>query len=344
MPTRDRLYDLRISGFPLALGLCDTDLPRIAAAANEAQQRLLTDPLAPDEGFWGGYAQYVFTATPPYEYLVTPREVARIISMTSCKMPMKIRNQFFEFLDFGIGNQPSGCGNSQRCGQQFQTYERDTVPTINTFVAGNIVRAYALDSRDVGKRSLIQGTDANDKTIYGTSVLTGKPILGETIALDLPFVDTMNIFNSVLSIQKEPTVGDVVYFQVDPVTALETPLHTMQATEQTGQYRRYFLNGLKNTCCGAGTQQVLALCKLDFVPVQSDQDYLLIQNIPALIEEGMAVRYSRMDTPGSQQMAQSKHANALRLLFGQLDHFGGKWQTSITVPIFGSDRLKFQHQ
>ena len=76
MPTRSRLYDLRVSGFPLALGMCDTDIPRIAAAANEAQQRLLTDPLAPDEGFWGGYAQFAFTATAPYEYLVTPREVA----------------------------------------------------------------------------------------------------------------------------------------------------------------------------------------------------------------------------------------------------------------------------
>jgi hypothetical protein len=326
------------------MGMCDTDIPRIAAAANEAQQRLLTDPLAPDEGWYGGYAQYAFTVASPFDYITAPREVARIISMTACKKPMKIRNQFFEFLDFGIGNQPSGCGNSQRCGQQFQTYERDNVPTINTFVAGNTIRAYPLDSRDVGKRSLIQGTDSNDKTIYGTSVLTGKPILGETISLDIPFVDTSNDFNSVLSIQKEPTVGDVVYYQVDQVTGAETPLHTMQATEQTGQYRRYFLNGLKNTCCQSPTQQVLALCKLDFVPVQSDQDYLLIQSIPALIEEGMAVRYSRMDTPGSQQMAQSKHANALRLLFGQLDHFLGKFQTAITVPIFGSDRLRFQAQ
>ena len=59
---------------------------------------------------------------------------------------------------------------------------RDDVPTINDFVAGNIVRAYALDSRDVGKRCLCK-VDTNEKTIYGTSVLTGKPILGETISL-----------------------------------------------------------------------------------------------------------------------------------------------------------------
>ena len=252
---------------------------------------------------------------------------------------MKLRNQFFEFLDFGIGNQPAGC-NSNRCGQQFQAYERDTVPTINTFVAGNIIRAYALDSRDVGKRSLIQGTDSNDKTIYGTSVLTGKPILGETISLALPFVDTVNIFNSVLSIQKEPTVGDVVYYQVDPL-GVETPLHTMQATEQTGQYRRYFLNGLKNTCCQAATQQVLALCKLDFIPVESDQDYLLIQSIPALLRKGWRCAIAGWTLPAVSRWLK-RNTPMPSVAIRAIDHFLGKFQTAITVPIFGSDRLRPQ--
>ena len=176
-------------------------MPRIAAAANEASNACLPTRLRQMKDSGVAMLNIAFTATAPYAYLVTPREVARIISLTACKQPMKLRNQFFEFLDFGIGNQPAGC-NSNRCGQQFQAYERDTVPTINTFVAGNIVRAYALDSRDVGKRSLIQGTDSNDKTIYGTSVLTGKPILGETISLDLPFVDTVNTSTACFQFRK----------------------------------------------------------------------------------------------------------------------------------------------
>lgn len=328
---------------PDAVGICATDVTRVISLVNEAQERLLNDPMAPEEGWWGGYAQYAFNVTAPYAYITTPREVARVISFTSCKAPMRLRNQFFEFLEFGIGNQPSGC-NSNQCGQQYQAYERQSVPTINTFVAGNSVRVYPIDARDLGKRTLIQGTDTNDKIIYGTSVLTGKPILGETVTIDVPFADTVNTFNTVTAIQKEPTVGDVVYYQVDPNTGAETLLHTMQATEQTGQYRRYFLNGLANTCCATTSQQVLALCKLDFIPAQADQDYLLIQSVPALIEECMAVRYSRMDTPGAAQMAQAKHAKALQLLFGQLDHFLGKTSASVTVPLFGSDRLRAQAQ
>jgi hypothetical protein len=298
--------------------------------------------MAPDEGWWGGWAQYAFTVSPPFDYIVAPFEVARIILMDVCKKPMKIRNQFYEFLDFGRGYQPKGCtGNT--CGQQKQAYERESVPTLSEFVAGNIVRAYPLDSRDVGKRSTIQGTDSNGKTIYSIAILTQKPYLGETITFEMPFVDTTNTFNTVTAIQKDPTLGDVDYYQVDAL-GTETPLSSMQANQQTGEYRRYFLNGLRNRCCNSAPQQALALCKLDFVPAQSDQDYLLIQSIPALIEECMAVRYSRMDTPGSQQMAQAKHARALQLLFGQLDHFLGKFSTAITVPIFGSDRLQVQHQ
>ncbi len=343
MPARLRLFDIRSSGFFESIGICSTDLYRVAAVVNEAQQRLLHDPMAPDEGFWGGWAQYAFTVTPPFDYIVCPREVARIILMDTCKRPMKIRNQFFEFLEFGRGYNPKGC-NGDNCGQQRQTYERESVPTINTFVAGNFVRAYTIDANDVGKRSVISGTDINDKVIYSTAVLTQKPYNGETITFDLPFVDTVNQFNTVTSIQKEPTLNDIVYYQVDYDTGVETPLHTMQATEQTGEYRKYFLNGLRNRCCNASTQQVLALCKLDFIPAQSDQDYLLIQSESALKEECMAVRYSRMDTPGSQQMSQAKHARALQLLFGQLDHFLGKYSTAITVPLFGSDRLQYQHQ
>jgi len=337
---RFRLYDFRISGGPAACGVCDTDLARVAALCNEAQQRLLTDPLAPDEGWFGGYAQYAFTVIYPYDYVTTPREVARIIALDVCKKPMRLRNQFYEFLDFGRGYQPKGC-NAGSCGQQSQAYERGNVPTINDFVAGNKVRAYPLNSVDVGKRVLVSGSDQNDKTIYGTSILTGKPVLGETIALEVPFVDSANVFNTVTAMQKDPTQGDVVFYQVD-ANGVETPLTTMQAIEMTAEYRRYFLNGLRTNCCGQATQQVLAMCKLDFIPAVNDQDYLLIQSIPALIEECMAVRYSRMDTPGSQQMAQTKHGNAMRLLFGQLDHYLGKTQTAVSVPIFGSDRLKVQ--
>lgn len=339
---RIRLYDFRISGAPESCGICFTDIARVANLLNEAQQRLLTDPNAPDEGWWAGYARYAFTVNPPFSYIVTPREVARIILMDVCKQPLAIKNEFFEFLEFGRGFQPVGCeANRQQCGQIPQAYERETVTTINDFVAGNSIRIYPLNSVDVGKRVLIQGTDTNNKTIYGTSLLTGNPILGESMVIEVPFTDTTNTFNTVTHIQKEQTNGDVVFHMVDQF-GNETPLTSMEATEQTALYRKYFLNGLQNRCCGQSPQQVLAMCKLDYIPAQSDQDYLLIQSLPALVEECMAVRYSRMDTPGSQQMAAAKHARALQLLFGQLDHFLGKQSAAITVPLFGNDRLRLQ--
>jgi hypothetical protein len=135
------------------------------------------------------------------------------------------------------------------------------------------------------------------------------------------------------------TWGDVQLFQVDPNTQVETPLGTMRPAETTGQYRQYYVNGLGSNCCGATPIQVSVQCKLDFTPVYSDSDYLLIQSIPALADECMSIRYGRMDTAGAAQLSAAKHANALRLLLGQIDHMEGREQIAIRRSLFGSERL-----
>jgi hypothetical protein len=88
--------------------------------------------------------------------------------------------------------------------------------------------------------------------------------------------------------------------------------------------------------------QVQAQVKLDFVPVLNDSDYLLIQSIPALIEECMAIRWSRIDAPQATAKEKTRHAKALSILCGQLDHYYGKTKTAIGMRLFGSDRLRPQ--
>lgn len=349
MPSRLRLVDLRQSGLPEAIGDCASNLSDIAAFVNEAQQRLLHDPTAPDEGWWGGWGKYVFTVQGVNQMITTPRDVARIIVMDVCKRPMRIRNQFFEFLEFGVGYQPWGCGTTgSRCCQQYQAYERETTPTLATLVPGSTIRIYPKDSRDVGQIVQIGGRDSNGQVIYGTATLTQAPILGEKISLDVPFADSANYFSEISGIQKPVTFGEIQLFSVDPNTGGETYLSQMEPTETSAEYRRYFLNGLNNNCCprdpndptgATRIQQVIAMGKLDFWPVYSDTDYLLIQSLPAMIEECMAIRYSRQDTPGAAALAREKHSNALRFLFGQLDHMLGKTRTAINLSLWGRDRL-----
>jgi len=344
---RPRLVDFRAAGGPSAIGNCVGDINRIMAAVNEAQERLINDPLAPDEGWWGSWARMAFTLSRSSPTIVTPQEVSRIILMDVCKHPVRINNEFYEFLEFGRGFQPSQCTQSTNPCQNLMAYERETVVTFEPLASTATIRAYITNPNDAGRTALIQGDDANGAPVLFVDAATGNAGSGETLIFESPFVDAVNQFSTISGIQKQNTFGEVEYFQVDPTTGTESPLLVMAPGEQTALYRKYFINGLPNNCCNSACTtssalQVLAMCKLDFIPVKSDSDYLRIMSIPALIDECMAIRYGRMDSPGAQALSANKHASALRLLFGQLDNYLGKERPAIQRHIFGSNRLLLQ--
>lgn len=353
---RPTFAQLRSSSFPRALGLCATDFSDVRDGANECMERLIIDPMAPDEGWIGGWAKFAFNVQPQnppggFAYLTTPRNVARLIGIDICSIPIKPRNGFFEFLEFGRGLQPrsSSCGNGLFSGQNCacktasESFDRDNVPTLAD-LAGTpqFIRFFPSNSGDVRKRVLVQGKDKNAQVVYGVDPLTGQAMEGEFVALDQPFAQTVHQYSIVTGLSKEATLGPVQIFQVDGSTGAVLPLSSMEPSETTASYRRYLLTGLPRNCCNtpAGTVTVTAQAKLDFLPVVNDTDYLSIPNIPALIEEGHSLRYSRMDSQVSSALEQRHHAKALTLLNGQLDHIEGKINVAITVPLFGSDRAR----
>lgn len=347
---RPRFIDFRSSLGPSAVGLCATDSQSLMALVNEAQERLINDPLAPDEGFWGGWARYAFTVSRDEPNIVLPQEVSRIILMDVCKRPIPIRNQFYEFMQFGPGYQPNGCGPclstpTNPANRPLVAYERETVTTFNPLLTGGqYIRAYATDPADVGRSALIQGKDSNGQTVRYLDALSNAAGLGEKIVFSSPFTDSTNIFTEITGIQKQKTYGEVQFFQVDSASGTEMPLLVMAPGETTASYRKYYVNGLPLNCCttSQGIIQVLAMCKLDFVPVACDSDYLNIMSIPALIDMCMSVRYSRMDLPTAQQLSEAKRMSAIKLLNGQLDNYLGKERTAVQRHIFGSDRMRLQ--
>lgn len=347
---RPTLAMLRSSGLPGILGICANDISALAQLVNEAQMRLMMDPMAPDEGWWGGWARMAFTVSfsGNYAYVTAPPNVARLIVAGVNETPVRIRNGFYEFLSFTSGLQPKtnpcyGTPNGESS-KATQIFERDSVVTLaDQTITPATLRFYPSDSADLGKRILVQGADSNGMTIYGVDLQTKQPILGEYIYLDSPFTDTTNQFSRITGFIKDVTLGPVTIFQVDG-SGNQYPLSAMEPGEVTAQYRRYLLNNILSlsNCRTPGQVQITAQAKLDFVPVQSDPDYLTITSIPALIEECQAIRYSRMDAPKAAELEQKHHLKALSLLFGQLDHYLGKTNVSVGIPIFGSDRPRLQ--
>jgi hypothetical protein len=320
----------------------------VADYANDAMERLLMDPMAPSEGWWGGSVTMNLTASIVNRsaYVVTPREIARLIVMGICQHPVQIRNGFFEYLEFGRGLQPKACQNTT-CASPFNAYERDNVFTFAPLLSTpQTVRIYPTDNRDIGLRVLLQGTDANKNVILTTDPGTGLAAPGEYIGINFPFVDSVYQYSSINGLQKDQTYGPLQFFQVDPTTGVEMPLSSMEPNEGVASYRRYLVNGIpsQTLCCisPAKPLQITAQGRLDFLPVANETDYLTIPNVPALIEEAMSIRYSRMDSANSAQQSTTHHVRALNLLNGQIDLHEGKTSVAISVPIFGSARLRPQ--
>lgn len=328
-----------------AMGICQSD-PQVANYCNDAIERLLMDPLTPETGWYGTSVVVVLTGVVSNGsvYVTTPREIARLTDIAVCQHPIPVRNGWYEYLRFGTGLEPKTC-QAAGCGSQFSAYERPNVYTFSDLVGTKTIRIYPSDARDSGKRVLVQGKDANGQVVLTTNPGSALTAPGEYVVIQFPFVDTANTYTRIDGLQKDESYGQIQFTQVDPVTLVESPLSTMEPTEGTALYRRYLINGIPSTnlcCTGSPTVQISAQARLDFIPVANETDYLLIPNVPALVEECRSIRFSRIDTPAAAQQTIISHQRAIALLNGMLDTYVGKTNVAVRVPIFGSRPLQRQ--
>lgn len=341
---RITLAQVKASRLPTSIGLCSADGPGICSILNEATLRLVQ--ASGETGWYGTWAKVVFNVDRDDPYLTLPRTIARVIDMSVCDSPIRTQNPFFEFLQFGAGLQaPAASCSRNSCACEMQMYDRGTVPLFRDLTPGNKLRFYIMNAADTGKRIFITGV----KDVNGTDIFTvdrGVTINGLAITLDnqFPFVETPIAINSLEGIQKEETVGQVKIYEVSTTTDTQIMLSVMDPTEQNAYYRRYFVQGLPERCCGCDhtedtTVQLTAMAKLEFIPVKVDTDYLLIGNIPALKNECQAIRYEEMDSPASAQMAILRHRDAIRLLNKELTHYMGARNPALAFSPFGCETL-----
>lgn len=345
MPSRLRLFDLRNSDLPELIGSCSSDLPRIRNAVNRAQERLIFASESGDEGWNGSWGEMQFAVSRDNPYLTLPREVARLEKLTLCNRPIDVHAMPFEYLKFGNGRMAQ-CNYWRNC-QMPQAYARNNAITFTDLTnAPQRIAVYFSDPADNGRRVLIQGTDNNGNTIYSQDGLF--QVSGEYVVLAPPFVMTTAQVGSITGIQKDVTSGPIQIFQVDPATAAQTLLLTMQAGEEVASYRRYFFNPLQFACCPTAGQttpsplNVTALVKFEPIPVVADADYLLLTCREAIIAEAQAIRYEGIDTPTAKSMMVFHHKAAIRYLNAELSHVNGLNLPDAQVKVFGSARLERQ--
>lgn len=335
------IHDIQASSIPGAVGLCASDLPSILKGANEVIQRLLVAPELGDAGWHGTYAKAVFTINPSNPYVTTPRDVARLQDIDICNQPIKVENQFWEFLLFGEGLKKPSCTLGSQCGEM-RALDRGTVSTWVDIPAGNTVRVYLTNAADKNKRVFFKAIDSNNNPVY--TINNGVQVNGFFVSLDAPFASSLYAMSAggILGIQKDTTLGPVSIYGVDTAGA-QTLLVTLAPNENNPSFRRYFLSNLPSQCfqCGSptGTVQMTAMAQLEYVPATCDTDYLLIGNLPAIKSEWMAMRLESVDNPKTKAEARAHHKDAIRYLQGELIRYEGKSRPALGFHPFGRNPI-----
>jgi hypothetical protein len=345
MPNRLRLVDFKNSRGPQTIGICGTNTEQVASVVNTAQRRLILAPEAGDEGWWGTWAEIAFSVDPSNPYVTLPRELARFVKVDVLKRPIRIENQFYEYLQFGCGKRPGWNNDVMWTYMGSRVYERNNVATFRDITsAPQNIFIYPSNAFDVGKTVLVQGTDSLGNIITSLDPTSGVTIQGVRVALATPFVSVPLTMSSITGIQKDITLGNITIAQSDPITSVLITLGTMEPGEQVASYRRYYFDRPTYSMVnGVPVSQVTAIAKLELVPAVSDSDYLLIQNLEALIEECQAIRYSMIDTVEGKTMAAQHHKHAIRYLQGELVHYLGKERPALSFKPFGADDLYKQN-
>lgn len=350
---------------PKAIGSCASDLPTIAAYVNRAQERLIN--CGGETGWIGGWQHVAFPISPCYPYFSLPPEWSRVINMDLCKFPLRIQNEFYEYLEGGIGLQggnhqqawqalgqtpPYGYWN-RRSNDAVQGFERGmNFPLYRDICPVNqYVKIYTTNPLDVGKRVLVgPAWDQNNNPIY---TLDGNnQVNGFYLTLGSTSVTSPMIVSRIDGIQKDATFGEVLFKQLDAVSGVEVTLSKFKPWETIPAYRRYYISAVRwyypqSPCVTSpnGTSPVPcdltvnALVKLAFTPALLATDFLVIGCIPALIEECKAIRFMDMDAANAPQMAEQYHRRAIKMLQDEMRSALGELQPAVQFSPFGTAHI-----
>jgi hypothetical protein len=325
---RATLKTAKDSTIPEKLGVCANDTARIAAAVNDAQQRLIF--AGREAGWWQGWVKVRFSVTPTAPYITLSQEFARIINMAVGEYPIYIHNEFYEVLPGGVGPMPSS-NCSDWCGT-VAGYERGIWTTsVDLTATNNGLRVYITDVRDVGSRILVIGLDQNGNEIYSQDGL--HTVTGAYITFASPFADLGFIVSKIKAIVKPVTFGDILLYQVDQTTGVEVLLSRYKASETQPAYRRYYISPLPACCTSGSSFTVTAIAKVEYIPAIRDTDPLIIGNIPALTEMVQALRYYSQDVIASHQLGAAHEKRAIKLMRQELEHYMGLENPAVAVDI-----------
>ncbi len=301
---------------------------------NDAVQELA------NEGDWPGVVDRWYFAFNRTTALVTlPSHLERLIDVTVDDVPLEIRSPWYEFVQYGPGIQ-----------REANTVRSERRSWVNVVMdRGDVCTQFPLPSTEAlpgpwtlcitpavqeqaGAQVNLQGLDASGNILRtflsdGTSA-GGDWYDGENLTLfdgtSSGQVCTTQPFGSLLAVVKPITNGPLTLTADDGANPPIT-LATYQYNEVNPSYRQYFIPHLwRQTTTDHDPRVILARCRRRFVPIQDENETLMIGNVLALQEMMIAQWYRTV--PDLSEYAAHK-ATAVDLMRKEAMAYMGKART-----------------
>lgn len=310
---------VKASGISERVNMCATD-SRFRDAVNRVVRWLL-----PYGNWWGTYRLARFCQTD--DCLVMPGCVASLEAAFSCAIGLQIDS---EWVPTHPGWNPSNCPDYRMRLQQF-----GTVPSKFSLCTPSTLRSFVGDSEDYGKTITFLGHDANG--IWVRTRYNGAIQDGETVELEAPYADTTTVFSSVSAVRKDVTVDRVEVFSIAQGAAALTDFSRYEYWETTPSYQRYKVLACRRDdaeCQSCERRELDCMVKMEFIPVQNDNDFLIISNLAA-IEMGLEALKAKDD--GDLALADA-------MLFGSQNNarFGAIPMLQQELRTYTADRTSFR--
>jgi hypothetical protein len=263
-------------------GVCGSS-DQFRSYLNKAVRMLMTRG-----NFWGTVQLMKFCVY--NECLVWPRQVGTILAVNTCGHPVNVWNNWFQFAHIGGMRDWQGAGFSIdgfNCRGDLNMENQGTTPVYFQVPCGQsfYVRWYPAVRADIGKTMTIFGIDSNGQVVR-TKNASGIWQEGVTITGALPFVSTPMQFREVTRVVRDKTSGPGRLFYYDANNNVLRDCATYDPTDTAPDFRFTKIPGLmanRGCCsCANGAKQVSALVKLQFIPVENDNDLVLIDNLDAI--------------------------------------------------------------
>ncbi len=338
------LLDIQTAQFQQASGFCTTR-PEFLELVNDVVDELMR------RGDWPGTLLPIRVCV-RNGCITWPRYVGEVRALNSCNASIPVRGQWYEFMEhghnYGGGAQTfyngwgwrGGCINSQALFQY-------RAPTYNDIYGPNCyVRVYPMAQEDVGATVQIFGLDQYNQPLMTRT----NGVWSEGITLTIPanggYASSEIPVSRIDRIVKSITQNKLNMFAYDATNDVLFDLAAYEPSETNPNYLRYRLEGgdgpfVSGNCTTATncSRSIVALVKLQPIPIKVPSDLVLINNRKALLN---GVRAMKSEEAGNIQQAQLQWRVAIETMQRSLEDAEPDRQIAIRDNVFGG--ITFSNQ